>query len=124
MMLDMGDLLFQRSLLFNGRAVDIQGCLYCERSAEGMIGVSDGKAGLGPGFKTVSPGFAENLLCGVGARDGTTLGLGVVRKINFRQRRIALISPVPAGAIKTVQFGDMYVSPEGRELGRKRPGGF
>lgn len=124
MALDMDDLLFQRSLLFNGTRTDIPGIPYSEKSAEGIIGVADVKGDSRTGFRTVSPDFAENLLCGVGDGGGTILGLGIVRKIDFRRRRITLISPVPADAIKIVQFGDIYVSPEGKELGRKSPGGF
>ena len=63
--LDLDMLTFQRSLLFTGEPVIIEGALYAERTAEGVVAVAENAL---PGVevaKRLRPGFKRNLLCGV-----------------------------------------------------------
>lgn len=120
----MAKLVFQRSLIFNGRPVGGTDFLYCEESSEGVVAVTGRRVEAGSRTHIVRPGFEENLLCGVADRDGNVVGLGIVARIDFRNKKMRLLSPVPARAVRIIQFGDLYVSPDGRELGRRKPGEF
>jgi polynucleotide 5'-hydroxyl-kinase GRC3/NOL9 len=113
--LKIDSLIFQRSLIFNGKPIRNPDFIYCEKSAEGILAVTNENLAAGPKFKPVPPGFEENLLCGVADRNNTGLGLARLRKIDFRKRTIALVSPVEAARIAIVQFGDIYVDDSGKE---------
>ncbi len=117
-------LVFQRSLIFSGRPIKGTDFLYCEESSEGVVAVTGRRVEVESRTHVVRPGFEENLLCGVAGRDGNVLGAAIVARIDFRNKRMRLLSPVPAGAIRIIQFGDIYVSADGRELGRRNPGEF
>jgi polynucleotide 5'-hydroxyl-kinase GRC3/NOL9 len=72
-----------------------------------------------PGEPRVLPaGFERNLLCGLADTTGRGLGLAILERLDFAQRTPSLLTPVARDAIRVVQFGDLYVSPDGRELGR------
>jgi polynucleotide 5'-kinase involved in rRNA processing len=122
--LEIDKLVFRHSLLFNGRPVEGTGLLYCEKSAEGLVAVTGRRMQKEAHTRVVPAGFEENLLCAVGDRSGNVLGLAIIRRIDFAERRITFTTPVQSERITTVQFGDIYVSPEGEELGRRRPGEF
>jgi polynucleotide 5'-hydroxyl-kinase GRC3/NOL9 len=69
------------------------------------------------------PGFERNLLCGVADGHGRGAGLAIIDAIDFARRSIALITPVAPRRIRLVQFGDLYIAPDGRQLGQApRPG--
>jgi hypothetical protein len=44
--------------------------------------------------------------------------LAVIESIDFNRRAIVLISPVSAGQVRVLQLGDLYIGPDGRELGQ------
>jgi len=117
-------LIFQRSRIFNGKPLRNSDFLYCEESAEGMLAVTDDKLPQRPNFTVVSPGFEENLLCGVADAKGAGLGLAIIRKIDFFKRTIWLLSPVKPEPIEVLQFGDIYVNSDGKALGSRKPGDF
>ncbi len=108
-------LIFQRSLIFNGEPVRNPQFIYCEKSAEGILAVTAGKLPYAPRFRTIPPGFEENLLCGVADIQNACLGLARVRRIDFRRRTITLLTPVEPMKIAIVQFGDIYVDNDGKE---------
>jgi polynucleotide 5'-kinase involved in rRNA processing len=111
--LKLGTLAFQRSLLFTGEPIDIPGAIYAERTVEGVVAVSEGAI-----VKSIKPGFERNLLCGVADHRNRGVGLAVIESIDFNRRAIVLISPVSAGQVRVLQLGDLYIGPDGRELGQ------
>jgi polynucleotide 5'-hydroxyl-kinase GRC3/NOL9 len=110
-------LVFQRTLLFGGKPIELDGAVHAERSAEGLLIVG---APTAPprGSKVLAPGFERNLLCGIADAAGRCRGLGIIERIDFARRMIALTTPVECGKVSIVQFGDVYVTPEGGELGQ------
>jgi polynucleotide 5'-hydroxyl-kinase GRC3/NOL9 len=115
---DLDSLAFQRSLLFTGEPVAIEGALYAERMADGIVAVAESAPAETETVKTLRPDFARNLLCGLADEHNECLGLAVLEDFDFERRTVALHSPVPAGKIRILQFGDLYIDLEGRELGR------
>jgi polynucleotide 5'-hydroxyl-kinase GRC3/NOL9 len=116
--LGLDDIVFQRSLLFTGEPTTVAGALYAERTAEGVVAVAEGPLAGADIVKRLKPGFERGLLCGVTDEHDGGVGLAVLESINFEQRRVLLTSPVPAERLKVLQFGDLYVDLDGRELGR------
>ncbi|MFB3902076.1 MAG: Clp1/GlmU family protein [Acidobacteriota bacterium] len=62
----------------------------------------------------------RHLLCGLCDGAGRCLGLGLLEKLDMRAGTMAVITPVKSRGIKIVQLGDLYVSPNGEELGWTR----
>jgi polynucleotide 5'-hydroxyl-kinase GRC3/NOL9 len=67
----------------------------------------------------VPGGVSKDLLCGVADRRNRGRGLALITGIDWQQDTIALRTPVPAEDIRILQAGDLYLTPEGCELGRK-----
>jgi len=61
----------------------------------------------------------KNLLCGVTDRHNKNLGLAIITDINAKAGCLSLFTPVAATNIRVIQGGDLYLSLDGRELGRK-----
>ena len=110
-------LIFQRTLLFAGKSIEIEGALHAERSSEGVL-IVGAPAAPPPDSKVLAAGFEHNLLCGIADATGRCLGLGIVERIDFGSRTIALTTAVARDKVRIVQFGDLYVTPEGGELGQ------
>ena len=115
--LPLDPLVFQRTLLFGGQPIEVGGAIHAERSAEGIL-VVGAPAMLPPDSKVLPSGFERNLLCGIADAAGRCLGLGIIQRIDFATRTIALTTPVARDKVRIVQFGDVYVTPEGSELGQ------
>jgi len=113
-------LIFQRTLLFAGKPIGTEGALYAEKSPEGTLIVGAPSAPVAPprDSKLLPLGFERNLLCGIADTTGRCLGLGIIEHIDFAARTIALTTPVERDKIRIVQFGDVYITPEGGELGQ------
>jgi polynucleotide 5'-hydroxyl-kinase GRC3/NOL9 len=115
----LGSLVFQRTLLFSGIPCDLklEGAIHVERSSEGILIVS---APVAPPVdsKLLPAGFERNLLCGIADATGRCLGLGIIDRINFTSGTIALVTAVERDKVRIIQFGDMYITPEGGELGQ------
>lgn len=108
----------QRSLLFTGAPVTFEGALYAEQTAEGLIAVSETLLAQ-PGIsRLLRPGFERSLLCGVADERNECLGIAILEAIDFKRRTLTLFTPVAAGTIRALQFGDLYIAPDGRELGQ------
>ncbi len=127
---DVGRVAFQRTTLFSGEALkgeELEGALHVERTAEGIFAVLEAAAERweGPPGTTLAPaGFERGLLCGLATRKNRGLGLAIVKEIDFAAGTITLLTPVDPGRVGVIQFGDIYVGADGRELGRRRAGGF
>jgi polynucleotide 5'-hydroxyl-kinase GRC3/NOL9 len=116
--LKLDEFIFQRSLLFTGEPIEIPGAIYAERTVEGVVAVSEGPISGTGIVKSIKPGFERNLLCGVADQRNRGVGLALIQSIDFERRAIVLISPVPAEQVRVLQLGDVYVGPDGRELGQ------
>lgn len=68
--------------------------------------------------KFASPDSKRNLLCGLADRRNRGLGLAIVRAADASRGTFSLLTPVPAEKIHLLQYGDLYLSPDGHELGR------
>ncbi len=120
---DVGRLAFQRTALFTGTPAPRRGARHAEATPEGLILV--GGRGRGRRRARVLPaGFERDLLCGVADRRNEGAGLAILREIDFRRRRLTLLTPVAARRVSVLQFGDLYLAPDGRELGRARLPGW
>ncbi len=108
-------LVFQRTLLFGGKPIEIEGAVHAEKSSEGVL-IVGAPAAPPPNSKLLPAGFERNLLCGVADQTGSCLGLGIIERIDFANRTIALTTAVERDKVRIVQFGDVYVTPEGGEL--------
>jgi polynucleotide 5'-hydroxyl-kinase GRC3/NOL9 len=104
-------------LLFNGKPIEIDGAIHAEQSSEGILVVGT-PATPRPGSKILPLGFERNLLCGVADATSRCLGLGIIEHIDFAGHSIALTTAVERDRVRIVQFGDVYVTPEGGELGQ------
>ena len=116
--LDLDQVAVQRSLLFTGAPVEIEGALYAEQTAEGLIAVSETLLSQPKISRWLRPGFERNLLCGVADERYQCLGLAILEAIDFERRTLTVLTPVAEETIRALQFGDLYIAPDGRELGR------
>lgn len=110
-------LIFQRTLLLTGRPVAQEGAIHAEQTAEGLL-IVGAPVRAPPDSKILPVGFEQNLLCGVADEKGRCRGLGIIERIDFASRTMALITPVGAEQVRMIQFGDAYVKPDGGELGQ------
>ncbi len=117
--LKLKDVVLQRALLFTGTKIHLPPFPYAERTDEGVLAVAAPEMPVPPHVKTVPLGFERNLLCGLSNRRRQGIGLGIVQHIDFDRDTLALLTPVPPGHIRMLQFGDMAVSPDGRGLGQR-----
>lgn len=111
------DLVFQRTILFTGMPFVAKDALYAEETADGPLLVQAAGAGRRSGARTLPAGFARNLLCGLADARGRGTGLATIERMDFAEGRIILNTPLLASDIRVIQFGDLCVSPEGRDLG-------
>ncbi len=64
-----------------------------------------------------------NVLVGLADAHGNTLGLGLIEALDFKQRRISVLTPMKTVTpVRIVQLGVMRVRPDGVEEERIRPG--
>jgi polynucleotide 5'-hydroxyl-kinase GRC3/NOL9 len=118
MELALDQLTVQRSLLFTGEPVMIEGTLYAERTAEGVVVVAETAPPSIDLARYLRPGFERNLLCGVADELNRGAGLAIVESIAFDRRTVVIASPVPPEKVRVLQAGDLYVALDGRELGQ------
>jgi polynucleotide 5'-hydroxyl-kinase GRC3/NOL9 len=115
--LPLDDLIFQRTMLFTGQPIELEGAIYAERGAEGHL-IVGAPAAAPPDSIVLPPGFEQNLLCGVADDSGRCLGLVIIVRIDFAARTISLITPVESAKVRIIQFGDVYVRSDGTEVGQ------
>jgi polynucleotide 5'-hydroxyl-kinase GRC3/NOL9 len=115
--LSLESMIFQRTLLFTGKPIEIDGAIHAEQSTEGIL-IVGAPAAPPPDSKVLPLGFERNLLCGIADATGRCLGLGIIERIDFAGRTITLATAVERDKVRVVQFGDVYVTPEGGELGQ------
>jgi polynucleotide 5'-hydroxyl-kinase GRC3/NOL9 len=117
-------LTLQRTLLFTGSRIAQEGAPYAERTSEGIIVVGSPGPPSHPGIRLLPEGFERSLLCGVANRRHQGAGLAILDHIDFAAETLTLHTPVPDADIHLLQFGDIYISLEGRELGQRPPRQF
>ncbi len=123
--LDLKALIVQRSGLFNGRRVSDPRFVYAEQLPDRLVAVAGVAAPPAvEGVHVLPRHFADQLLCGVADSTGNCLGLGLIVTVDFTRGRIGLFTPVPRRRIRILQFGDIYLDHEGRELHHGRLGHF
>jgi polynucleotide 5'-hydroxyl-kinase GRC3/NOL9 len=65
----------------------------------------------------------SNLLVGLADAHGNTIALGIVEAVDFKQRHIALLTPISTiSPVRIIQFGSLRVRADGTELGTVKPG--
>lgn len=116
--LGLDQIVFQRSLLFTGEPIAVEGALYAERTPEGVVAVAETPLAGADIAKRLRVGFERNLLCGVTDEQDRGVGLALLESIDFGRRCVVLSSPVPPEKLRVIQFGDLYVALDGSELGR------
>lgn len=112
---------FQRGLLFTGRRTVQQHSLYAESMPEGVLTVGASELATAARGRGLPVGFERNLLCGVANRRNEGLGLAIIQHIDFAREILTLSTPVPAAHIKILQWGALYVQPDGYEVGTPVP---
>ncbi len=122
--LDVDRVIFQRSLLFSGKRVETPYGIYSEITSEGIITVDRKPSSVSGRRRNLVAGFEKNLLCGLGNWKNHCIGLGIIMQIDFERGLVHMITPVEKEKVKIIQPGDLYLEPDGREIGRKRPGGI
>jgi len=107
---------------------------WAERSEEGIFAVVADDCGrvnsgaLTQTFPDVSVRLAraqhfDGLLVGVMGRDDETLGMGILRHIDFESGRVTLHSPVRAdGEIAALRMGSLRLATDYSEVTHNRPG--
>lgn len=119
--LPLRQVLFQRGRLFTGRRVAHPDFVYAERTPEGFLAVGSAAQAAHDSAHVLPVGFERSLLCGVADRRNVGLGLAIVQHIDFARETLALYTPVPAAQIRVLQWGGLYVQPDGREGGPAVP---
>lgn len=116
--LSLDRLILQRTLLLTGRPVQDERFVYAEKTAEGLLAVSEAELPHQSGLTVLPAGFEQGLLCGLADRHNLCLGLATLRRIDFDKGAVSLLTPVPGEKIRVVQFGTMHVRPDGTEMFR------
>jgi polynucleotide 5'-hydroxyl-kinase GRC3/NOL9 len=107
--------------------------LYAERRADGLFVITAGQADaadlrrLGEGFeggaRAVDAAALENLLVGLLGSRGETLGLGILERSDFRERGLAIYTPVnDCERIRGIRLGALQVARDGTQLAYHEPG--
>lgn len=117
-------LIMQGCVLLTGTRVAHDTFCYAARTSEGLMAVAEGGSLSRPGYTVLPVGFERQLLCGVAGQRGHGLGLAILKGLDFARETVMLWTPVPGERIKILQFGDLYVHPDGRELGHDVPRGL
>ncbi len=120
--LNLRELIFQRTLLFTGKRIEREDCMYSELTSEGVVSVSKNSP-QSTGFqKNIVAGFEKNLLCGLANWRNHCVGIGIINSIDFSEGVLRVVTPVDKEKIRIIQPGEIYLEPSGREIGRMKPG--
>jgi len=119
-----------------GREMKIPGTLYAEKlsGCEGTLVVTkkplpqeklnELPKELG-NIRNIVAGDEKGILVGLLDKKGDTLGMGRIEEIDYKKKKIFLLTPVrDEGKIRVIQFGSLRITPEGREAGFASPGYF
>jgi polynucleotide 5'-hydroxyl-kinase GRC3/NOL9 len=112
-------LIIQGSLLLNGKRVAHDGVRYLARTSEGLLGVARPDTAPPAGLTVLPADFARYLLCGVANRRNQGVGLALLSHIDFTAETVTLLTPVATERCAILQCGDLYVHPDGHELGSR-----
>jgi polynucleotide 5'-hydroxyl-kinase GRC3/NOL9 len=117
--LTLKELVLQRLLLFTGTRIHLPPFPYAERTDEGIVAVAAADTPVPPHLQVMPLGFERHLLCGLSNRRRQGIGMGIIQRIDFEHGSLLLLTPAPVAQIRVLQFGDLYVRPDGREVGRR-----
>ncbi len=118
LVLDVKRVVFQRIPLFTGEPIRDARFLYAEQTPDGVVAIAHrGSVESRRGLRILPAGFERGRLCGVADARDECLGLAIVQEIDFRRAALSLLTPVARRRIRVLQFGDLCLSAEGRELG-------
>jgi len=123
MELDLNDLKFLRSYVFTGEEIEYPNFLYTEKIPEGFVVVSD-KYTKRPNTLTIQNGFEKNLLVGLMDLKNRVLGLGIIEFIDYKNKKIKILSPVEKDQIKIIIMGGIKIDKNGKEIEKIKPGSF
>lgn len=62
----------------------------------------------------------KNLLCGLADENDVCLGIGIIKKLDLKRKKLWVITPVNGKKIRVVQLGGLYLEPGGTQLGRRQ----
>ncbi len=107
--------------------------LYAERRADGVFLVTDGPSDttglrrLSDSFdataRTVDVAALESLLVGLLGERGETLALALLESVDFRRRRLALLTPLSGSErVHGIRLGSMQVARDGTQMRCHSPG--
>jgi polynucleotide 5'-hydroxyl-kinase GRC3/NOL9 len=123
--LDLENLIFSRSILFNGVPVEDPRFVYAEQTPDGLLAVRQTRLPEKPhNIYLLTKGFERNRLCGVANQRNDCLGVGIVSAFDFRNKTVTILTPVAEQNISILQFGEMYVDPADFTSGRAHPEHF
>ncbi len=115
--LSLESLICQRTLLFAGKPIELEGAVHAEKSSEGIL-IIGAPVAPPPDSKVLPAGFERNLLSGIADSTGRCLRLGIIERNDFTRRTIALTTPVECDKVRIIQFGDLFVTPERARTGQ------
>lgn len=106
---------------------------FAERTAEGPLLVVERMPSLevqrewegedGPRPFLIDAGHFDGLLVGLADEQRELLALGLIQSLHFRQGWARVLTPLrDPSVVREVLFGGVRLAPDGRELGRVRPG--
>jgi len=79
------------------------------------------RAPNGNKFIVVDENFAKNILVGLFNSNYNFLGLGVISDIDFHKKTINILTNVDENDIQIIEFGNIRVSEDGKEIGKVNP---
>jgi polynucleotide 5'-hydroxyl-kinase GRC3/NOL9 len=123
--LDIAELIFSRSTLFNGLPVEDPRFIYAEQTPDGLVAVRYALLNEKPrNVFMLKKGFERNRLCGLADQRNDCLGVGIITAFDFQNKTVTLLTPVAKQNIRILQVGEMYVDSERFESGRAYPEHF
>ncbi len=75
-------------------------------------------------FRIITPKFLKGILVGLLDENRKTVGLGIIKEVDFENRKLSLITPGEGKEVKIIQFGSLRYTLEGKENGFVEPGAF
>ncbi len=108
--------------------------LHAEVTGKGVFAIAERKCArqglreIEEQFKTtnvviIAGEALNNLLVGLADSRGNTINVGLIQAIDFQQRLMFVLSPIKTiTPVRVVQFGSIYLTKEGREIGSLAPG--
>ncbi len=77
-------------------------------------------------IKNITSNYTNGILVGLLSRDRNLLALGIIKKVDYKNKTIIIVTPFKDNAemIKIIQFGSLRYTENGKENGFLEPGTF